>query len=325
MNTFNHIITNSVTHPITTAINIVEDNVIWEDPDLDFVIVEPTTMTIPIASTSFPSPSEFSDETDIISESSTIPPESLEHFDLIEDIHPSSTIAGGVAVAEQDPQMNWWDINEASFTPLTESTNSPLTTTTTATNTLKLIPSMIKLTNIEDEWAIFNTSSIPSFTQSEHPSELDFNINDYVLFPAILATPTIDSINNNTPPFVPYYFTDYKTKEELLDLLNPVPTLGMPPFAWMLYLASQNKSELKGRKNFINKNFTIISSTITPKMKKMKRKKIYLKKSLNNNLDRFSEYCNKKQCQHGGRLNADCLCICLPAFSGINCERGKDI
>ena len=30
-----------------------------------------------------------------------------------------------------------------------------------------------------------------------------------------------------------------------------------------------------------------------------------------------------KQCYHNGRLNSDCLCICLPTFTGDNCETGN--
>ncbi len=299
---------------------------------MDFVIVESKTTTIPIASTTSPFPIESSDSTDIIYESSTIPLESVEHFDFIDNIPGSSTITGGMAVAEENSQFNWWDISEALFSPLVESFHSPLTTTV-ATNNLALISSTIKLENSgEDDWEIFNTSSIPLLSPFENPSdsnsEVDFDINDYFPFSTLSTTPIIDLINNNnnTQPFVPYYFTDYKNKDQLLGLIKPVSTLVMPPFSWMLNLAKQNQSELKDQPSLINKNFRIISSTIlTNKTKKNKTKKINLKKIFHNDLDQFSEYCNKKQCQYGGRLNADCVCICLPAFNGNNCERGKNI
>lgn len=35
------------------------------------------------------------------------------------------------------------------------------------------------------------------------------------------------------------------------------------------------------------------------------------------------EYCKDQQCLHGGRLTSDCLCICLPAFTGDSCETGR--
>jgi hypothetical protein len=39
--------------------------------------------------------------------------------------------------------------------------------------------------------------------------------------------------------------------------------------------------------------------------------------------DILYEYCREQQCQHGGRLNTDCLCICLPAYTGKYCETGR--
>lgn len=41
--------------------------------------------------------------------------------------------------------------------------------------------------------------------------------------------------------------------------------------------------------------------------------------------DAYYEYCKNKTCHHGGRLNSDCLCICLPTFTGDNCETGREI
>lgn len=327
MSTTNIITTTFVTQPISTTINIDDDNVIWEDPDLDFVIVEPKTTTIPIASTSFHFPKEFPADTDASDESSTIPPQSVEHFDFIDNIPASSTIRGGMEVAEHGSRFNWWDLKEASYSPLTESINSLLTTTTiTTTNTFTLIPSTIKSTTIdEDEWAIFNTTSIPLITQlnqlPDTNSDIDVDMNDYFLVSTLSTTPTIYLINNTTPPFVPYYFTDYKPKDQLFDLMKPAPTFAMPPFSWMLHLANQNENELKNRQTLINK--TLTTTTINTNMNKKKR--IDSKPILSHDIDQFYEYCNRKQCQYGGRLNPDCLCICLPAYSGDNCETGKTI
>jgi hypothetical protein len=311
--------TTTATLPMSTTIatdDDDDDNVIWEDPDLDFVLVEPTTTTIlPIGSTSFPFPTELPDDTDDLYESSTIPLPSIEHFDFLDGIPASSTIAGGMAVAQQDSQFNWWDLDEASLPPLTEPNSFPLTTI--ATNTFPLIPSTTKLTPIdEDEWAIFNTSSI-----TDSNSEIDFDMNDYFTFPALSTTPPIDLIKNNTPSFIPHYFTDSQTKEQLLGLIKPVPTLAMPPFSWMLHFANQNKSVLQSRQSVINKTRT----TNILKTKNKKKRVMELKAKRNNNFDHFYEYCDKKQCLNGGRLNSECLCICLPAFNGNNCEKGTDI
>lgn len=301
--------TTSISYFTSTTVPVEDDNVVWEDPDLDFVVVEPTITTVPIPSTSSSLPStEFSDDSDDEYELSTTPPESIEHFDFIENIPPSSTILGGVAVAEQDSQLNWWDINESSVPPLTEAMNS-----------LSSTPKLPTLD--EDDWAIFNTTSIPFNIPSEHlsdlNSEVDIDMNDYFLFPTLSTTPSVDFINNQTPPFVPYFFTDHKTDDQLFGLMKPMPTLAIPPFSWMLHLAKQNQSKPIGRQNYLNQNFT-------SKTKKNKKKRIDIQRSSNNDLDQFYEYCHKKQCQHGGRLNADCLCICLPAFSGHHCERSKN-
>ena len=65
------------------------------------------------------------EEFEFIDLSSTIP---IEHFDLIDDILESSTIAGGVAVAQDDSELNWWDLNEA-FTQSLTTTNVRSTST----------------------------------------------------------------------------------------------------------------------------------------------------------------------------------------------------
>jgi hypothetical protein len=311
--------THSIPYPSSTTVNIENENVIWEDPDLDVVVVEPTTTTVQTPSTTFPFlPTEFLDDTEDEYETSTIPPESVEHFDFIEKIPASSTISGGMAVAEDDSQLNWWDLNDFSLPPFTEPINSQPTTF----NSLPSSPSTIEQSSREeDDWTLFNTSAISSMMPFEHlpglNSDVDFDTNDYFLFPLIPTTPTVDFINNQTPSFVPYYFTDYKAHDQLFGLMNPMPTLAMPPFSWMLHLANQNKSKPIGQKNSINQNFA------RKIKKKNNKKRIDLKKSLNRYHDHFYDYCKKKQCQHGGRLNSDCLCICLPAFSGNNCERSK--
>ncbi|CAF3856755.1 unnamed protein product [Adineta steineri] len=307
------------TFPIRTTINIDDsDDVIWDDPDLDFVIIDPTTTsTISIDnSISIPFSTELPDDDDddleIIYESTTIPLQPIEHFDLLNGFSASSTIAGGAAVAQQDSQFNWWDVNEASLTPFIEPNLSHLTTTLPS-NTVTIVPSTNKLTLIEendDEWAIFNTSSIPIITDSN--SEIDFNMNDYFTFP---TASTIETVTNNTLPINPFYFSNHDIKEQLSGLTKPIPTLAMPPFSWMLHLAKQNQSILQSRQAFINKTSFPIKNK-----KKNKKKRIELKSKINNHLEHFYDYCNKKQCQHGGRLNSDCLCICLPSYSGTHCE-----
>jgi hypothetical protein len=293
-----------------------------------------TTATIPMVSTSLLP----TDGLDLVYDLSTIPLQTVEHFEFIDKNPGSSTIIGGIAVAEEDSDFHWWDLDEASFSPLSEPSKSPLPITST-----------MRLSHIdEDDWSIFNTTSIPLTTRFEHlladedtennveeinetadelftfdseaNSEIGLNMNDYFLSP---TSPTVDLLTNNTQTFIPYYFTDYKTDEQLIDLVKPVPTLAMPPFSWMIHLANQNKSLIKSRQSLAN-----TSSTNPPKMKKKKKntkRKVQLKPKISQSLDHFYDYCHKKQCQHGGRVNSDCLCICLPAFTGDHCEIGKEI
>ncbi|CAF2875069.1 unnamed protein product [Rotaria sp. Silwood2] len=327
--------TTTATLPISTTVNIDDNNnAIWEDPDSDFSVFETTTTTIPMTSTSSSFLTEFREVTDVAFESSSISIPSIEHFDFIEEFGGgSSTIAGGLAVAQQDSQLNWWDLNDASYPPVIESNNFPSTTTTIRTSTSTLISSTNDLTHVDqDEWSVFDTTTIPPITRVEHlsepNSELDFDMNDYFLNPTLSTTPNMNFINNNnnnnnndTSSFVPYYFTDYKPREQLFDLIKPMPTLAMPPFSWMLQLANQNEGQLQNQKTLINKILSTTSSTIAT-MKNNKNKRIESKTLINNNkaYDYLYEYCNKKQCQNGGHLNSNCLCICLPAFSGNNCE-----
>ncbi|UJR36983.1 hypothetical protein I4U23_029691 [Adineta vaga] len=331
------------TSPIdTTMINVDDnqDNVNWEDPDLDFVLVEPTITTtplpppspiIPVVNTPPTFASELPDDIDIIDELSTLSLPPIEHFDFLDEISPSSTIAGGVAVAQQDSQFNWWDVDEASPSSLPESDQIPLVTTTTKPaivpvfHTFTIVPSTNKPAEIaeDDEWSIFNTTLTSSVSPSNHLSEsnsdIEFDMNDYFTFPSLSTTPAMNSILNRTQPLSPFYFTDHNTKEQLAGLNKPMPTLAVPPFSWMLQLANQPSGALQSRQNFINKTLTTPSTPIVNK-RKDKKKTLTLKGKSSNQIDYFYELCKKKQCQNGGRLNSDCLCICLPAFSGDHCE-----
>ena len=315
----------AATLPVINTINIDDDsNIFWKESDLDYVNFESTTRKIPVANTLSHFFTPFREIANIPYGFPSIPLPPIEHFDFIKEIPVSSTIVGGLAVAQQDFQLNWWDLQDASFPPMFETSKIHLTTTvTTTTVTLILTTDLKSYEQEEDEWSIFDTSSKTSITESDYPnSELDFDMNDYFVFPTLSTTLTTDMINYNTQPFVPYYFTDYKTKEQLLDLMKPIPTLVPPPFSWMLHMAYQNKTKSKGRQNLNDQVSAMTLSPVTSK-KKNKKNREPLKITINNNYDYFFEYCNKKQCQNGGRLNSYCLCICLPAFSGDNCEKSK--
>ena len=314
----------------TTA--IVDENTIWEEEEEeeeedDFVMVETTTIkaattvvttttttkTMNKTTSSFVS-TTLSDDFDPIDEPFTPP---VEHFELIGNIPASSTISGGMAVAQDDSELNWWDMSDSFTEPLPEP--RPALTTTT------------KFVTHEDQlWDIFNTTTvpIPSITRFEplsvdvdvddfeSPSEVpddpshsevevDVDMNDYFL----LSTAVTGDLGHPNDSFVPYYFNDYKPKDEqkeLLNLIKPIPTLAMPPFSWMLHQANQTKHGLK--------TSTLPITTTTTKKKRQAKGK------MSNTPKKQS--CHGKQCQHGGHLNGDCLCICLPAFTGEHCQTG---
>ncbi|CAF4394633.1 unnamed protein product [Rotaria socialis] len=306
--------TNTVTLPLSTTTEMDESNIVWEDTDEDdveedFSMFSTTTSPVTVINTS-PFLTNSIETTNLLFDSSTIPVSTMEHFDFNQQFVGSSTIVGGLAVAQQDSQLNWWDVSDAALSPLMEANNFPPTkTTTTTTTTTMPILKPSPFTKIDqDDWSIFDTSTIASMNYSEQlidsNADLDFDMNDH-FFSTLSTTPPIDSINNNnngstSSSFIPYYFDDYKPKDPIFD---PMPTLAMPPFTWMLQLASQNG--INNRKIISNK--TISTNTTTIKKKEKKKKMI-------------NEHCNQKKCQNGGRLNSNCICICLPAYSGDVCE-----
>lgn len=145
---------------------------------------------------------------------------SMENFDLADDLEMSTIKDSLVAVQEQLP-MNWWNLND--------------TTSTTV--------------DAEDEWIIFNTTSVPFVTRLGHLSA-DAEDSDEI------HSPDTNSQSNQTT-----------TMNEFLP--SPQTTTTTKPYVESLF-----------------------------------------------------EYCKDQQCHNGGRLNSDCLCICLPAFAGESCQTG---
>lgn len=252
---------------------------------------------------------QFVGITDIPYESSSVPISSVEHFDYHQEFSGSSTIVGGLAVAQQDSQLNWWELSDASFAPFIESYNSPSATTPPTTTT----DSITK--NDPDDWSVFDKTTTLPVSYSNHLSdphfEHEFDMNDYFNITQS-TTPATNFISHNSASFVPSYFEHFKPNEPTMYSLEPMPTLSIPPFSWMLQLASQNG--IKNRK--------IISNT-TRKSETKKRSDAKIIKNISSNDPH--EYCNKKQCQNGGRLNKNCVCVCLPVYSGEHCERGNMI
>ncbi len=217
----------------TTTTDVYNNNVIWDDPDLDFVIVESTT---PIITNSSISTNE------------------------LDKILPND--------------------------------NSTIENTTSLSLSSTLISSTIPIE--ENDWISTNTTtSIQPITRFEHLSANDhieetnetIDIDDDYLLSS--TTPIIDLFT-----FIPYYFLNNQTNNQFFEYINPLSTLAIPPFSWMLNMAAQNKSQ-----------FSTSTTTTTTS-------------------ETLYEYCKNKQCHHHGRLNSDCLCICLPTFTGENCETG---
>jgi hypothetical protein len=218
----------------------------------------------------------------------------IDHSDFIDEISPSSTIVGDLAIVEANSSFNWWDFNDTSLSSF------PLTST---------------LPIEDDDWIISNTSLIPSITRFEHlsvdddneeinnsdeelfpfttglNSPINIDLNDYILSSTLTTTSIIDVMNN-------------KTNDQLLEYMKPLPTLAMPPFSWMLNMAAQSKNE----------SLNTTTTTTTEKQKVQLTSKTP---------GIFYEYCQNKTCHYDGRLTSDCLCICLPAFTGDNCETGS--
>ncbi|CAF1060261.1 unnamed protein product [Adineta steineri] len=285
------ITTTSTTTTIRTTIDIYNDSIIWDDPDLDDNLIESTTF--------------------IISNNSTNSSILNADMDFTNEIFINSTIINNLTFSESNSSLYGWNSNDTSISLFPINSTSILTT--------------MQIDN-DDDWTIFNTSSILPVTRFEHLSidddtddffsfdiesnpEINQDTNDY-FFPSTLIPSSIT--DNHTQLLFPYYIQNNKIKDQFLEYIKPIPTLAMPPFSWMLNMANKNKNET-------------INSTIT------KKQNVHLTTSSSSTTttttttiyqtpSAFFEYCKNKQCLHDGRLNSDCLCICLPAFTGDNCE-----
>ncbi|CAF2642090.1 unnamed protein product [Rotaria sp. Silwood2] len=291
-----------------TTVDIYNDNDIWDDPDLDFVPIEYTTPNVL---------NNFTTSTTLI-----------DHVDFINEISPSSTIVDGLATLQPNLTLNWWESNDTLL-------SSSFISSTVLSSTLETDKS---------DAIILNTTSIPAITRFEHlldddgddddddddiendseeideideelftsstdlNSDIDVDINDNSFSPTLTTTSVIDFIynyrnnNNNTQPFDPFDFYN-ETKDHLLEHMKPLSTVLVPPLLWVLNMVTPSKSQ------FLN-------TTIASK----KQNEETMHHTTSKTSDIFYEYCKNKQCYHGGRLNSDCLCICLPAFTGDNCE-----
>jgi len=146
-----------------------------------------------------------------------------------------------------------------------------------------LLSSTIKIE--EDQQLIKRFEHLSINHNIEEINQTNKNIDNYFLSS---SSPIIDYFT-----FIPYYFLNNQTKNQLFEYIK---SLSIPPFSWMLNMAAQNKSQYQ------NSTTTTTTTSPTPRI--------------------LYEYCKNKQCHNNGHLNSDCLCICLPTFTGDNCETG---
>ncbi len=297
--------TPTTTTTIKATIDIRNDSAVWDDPDLDYDIIE---STIPAISNNFTTSSI-----------------SNNHSDFMNEISPSSTIVSDVSIAQSNSSLNGSDFNDTSLSL------SPLTSTSVSST-------------IQNDLIIFNTSSILPVTRFEHLA-VDDNIEDYnedmeqitddlfafniesnsdILSPTLTTTSVMNLINN-TQLLNPFNIIDNKPEDPFLEYMKPFPTLAMPPFSWMLNIASQNRSEVQNSTTTTTTKEKFRLTTTTKQLTTTTEEKVQLTTTTSKNPNTFFEYCQNKQCYHGGRLNSDCLCICLPAITGDNCETGTKI
>ena len=175
---------------------------------------------------------------------------SMENFDLADDQAMSTIKDSLVAVQEQLP-MHWWNLND----------------TTSAA--------------VEDEWVIFNTTSVPSVTRLEHLSADDEDSDEIYS--------DRDSQSNHTAQM-----NDFLPLPQITATTTPTPNTTVTSF---------RPSSAMIRTVPLDQPFR--SETTT---------KSYV--------ETIFEYCKDQKCHNGGRLNSDCLCICLPAFAGESCQTG---
>ncbi|UJR09201.1 hypothetical protein I4U23_013449 [Adineta vaga] len=289
--------------------DIYNDNMIWDDPDLDYNLFESMVSTT------------------LSSNTTTILFDLDDELDLIDEILLNSTLVDEFIISEPNISINFWDFND------TSSILSSLNTT-----------SLIQID--DNDWTIFNTTFELPITRFDHLSldaaaaadddnddddfedylsldfesysEINSNLNDDNGTLIVNTTTIIDLFENFTEPLFVYDIKDHNIKDQLLEFFKPYPTLALPPFSWMLSMISPNKSELS------NSTTTTSTTTTTTQSTSMERQTTSLPTTTTTTIHSTSntpfEYCKNKKCYHDGRLNSDCLCICLPAFTGDHCE-----
>ena len=141
---------------------------------------------------------------------------------------------------------------------------------------------------------IISTTPIVNFTTTEIIEDDDDSIESDLstTLPIENTTETIQYTSTSTTPII-----------NIFPFFDPSLVIPPPPFSWMLNLIGNTTTTTIATTTTTITTPIITTTTLTT--------------------ERSYEYCKDKQCQYGGRLTSDCLCICLPAYTGENCEIGR--
>ncbi|CAF0876509.1 unnamed protein product [Adineta ricciae] len=274
-----------------TTVDIYNDNAIWDDPDLDYNLFEPVLSIVSLPN----------------NHTTTTMADLSEEFDIMDEILLNSTSIDDLMNPESNITLNWWDFNDTLIT---------------------VSPSNLTDDN-DDDWMIFNTTVELPITRFDHLSsedddeDEDYQILDFdshsdidnmtlMLNTTTTTATTTHALDNLTEPLFIYDLKDHHMKDQLLEFFKPFPTLAIPPFSWMLSMINQTHSES------LNSTTTTTSTTTTHTT--MTTTTTTISRNTTTIFQAPFEYCKDRHCRHSGRLNSDCLCVCLPAFTGDECE-----
>ena len=219
--------------------------------------------------------------------SSTLPP--VAHFDLIDDAAASSTVAGGRAVAEEESTLHWWSFNDTSLPSISTMTDY----WTPANTTSNPMVTRLEYLSVDDYVDETETLAPPSTSRANSYSGIVIDMNSY-------ASQAPMTTSNGTSKATSTYLTTQHSTERPTSV-STAPVSLVSSIMHMTYEEEEDDADL--RNSTTRRQRGLLRSTTTGQPVRS----IY-------------EYCKDKQCFSGGRLNSDCLCICLPAYTGENCE-----
>ena len=211
------------------------------------------------------------------------------HFDLIDDAAASSTVAGGRAVAEEESTLHWWSFNDTSlpsismmtdYWPQANATSTPMVT-------------RLEYLSVDDYVDETQTLAPPSTLQTKSYSGIVIDMNSY----ASQAPMTTGQVTSKAP-------STSLPMQHSTERSVSVSTAAVPLVSSMMHMTYEEEEDDAHLRNATTRRQRGLLRTSTARQP----------------VRSIFEYCKDKQCYSGGRLNSDCLCICLPAYTGDNCE-----